>query len=343
MNGILKQVNMKKWNKYVLPFFLAMLFCMQSFSQTGTFDIITYTAPGDWKKDVKPGVINFTGVNTSTGGFCVMALFASKTSTGDAKKDFDKEWNELVVTPYQGEAYPKTETQTTAEGWTIVAASAPVKVDGADIYIILSVLSGFGKTVSIRASLNDEAYLPPLTAFLESLELDKTKPAAVKTNSNTPVKTSTGTSQFGLMIYSPPPGWSHQVYQDGVVFKPLDLPAGEHLAMQILQPLYNSGTLEQAVQQSFDEAAAMYNGTKMNYAGSGKAYQQTDAKRSFQGWEYIKANGGIRIETGTGYPAEFGLDVFVIKVNNRFERVAILKSRTIKRNCSMSEFYADDR
>src|SRR6185436_15678342 len=114
---------------------------------------------------------NFTNVNAGTGGFCVMALFASKTSTGDAKKDFDREWTELAVKPYQADAAPKTELQKTDEGWTIVAGSAPAKVDGIDVYIMLTTLSGFGKTVSIRASLNDEAYLPPLTTFLESLEL----------------------------------------------------------------------------------------------------------------------------------------------------------------------------
>ena len=313
---------------------------IQAFTQTETFDIVTYTPPKNWSKDAKPGVMNYMNVNKSNGGFCVIAMFASKVSTGDAQKDFIREWDDLVASPYKVEETPKPETQSTEDGWEIVAAAAPAKVDGADVYIFLTVISGHGKSVSIRSSLNDEAYLPQMTTFLESIDLDKTKSPTVSSNTinNVPVKANNaGSAKFGLMTYTPPAGWSHQQFQDGVVFKPLDLPQGEHLAMQIMQPLNFSGTLEQALQQSFDEAAAMYNGTKMNYLGEGN-YKKEQAKQSFQGWEYIRCNGGIRI----GSP-EYGLDLFVIKINNRFERIAILKSRTIMRNCSMSSLYADER
>ncbi len=340
MNGTQKQVNMKKWSKKLIKIICFLLLSVQAIAQTETFDIVTYTPPKDWSKDAKTGVINYMNVNKINGGFCVIAMFASKVSTGDAQKDFSREWNELVATPYKPEEKPKPETQPTEDGWKIIAAAAPAKVDGVDVYIFLTVISGHGKTVSIRSSLNDEAYLPEMTAFLETIELDKTKSPTVGNtiNNNTPVKEiNTATAKFGLMLYTPPPGWSHQPFSDGVVFKPLNLPQGEHLAMQIMQPLSSGGSLEQALQQSFDEAAAMYNGTKMNYLGEGN-YKKEQARQSFGGWEYIRCSGGIRI----GSP-EFGLDLFVIKINNRFERVAVLKSRPTNRSCSMSSFYTDDR
>ncbi len=336
---------MKKWNKYLIKTISFFLLTIQAIAQTETFDIITYTPPKDWKKDAKPGVVNFTNVSTITGGFCVLTLYASMASAGDAHTDFSNEWKKLVVEPFNADSKPKTETETT-DGWDIVAAAAPIKVDNADIYIFLTVLSGFGKTVSIRTSLNDEAYLKDMAAFLETIELDKTKSVSEikSTPQTTPehnVAAKSDSYQFGIMTYSPPAGWSHQQFQDGVVFKPLDLPADEHLAIQIMQPLNFSGSLEQALQQSFDEAAAMYNGTKMNYLGEGN-YKKEQAKTSFQGWDYIRCNGGVRIGSGD-YPPEFGLDLFVIKINNRFERVAVLKSRKINRSCSMSSYYADDR
>jgi hypothetical protein len=76
--------------------FTAMLF-QQAISQTETFDIITYTPPKDWKKEVKQGVVNFTTVNAATGGFCVIAIYASRTSTGDPEKDFKKGWMESSI------------------------------------------------------------------------------------------------------------------------------------------------------------------------------------------------------------------------------------------------------
>jgi hypothetical protein len=362
MNGILKQANMKKQNNtisskflfascgilwhrllhrnLVLSVYMASI-SIQAFSQTETFDIATYTQPKNFKKEARPDVINYTHVNMTTGGFCVIALFASTTSTGDAEKDFEREWNTLVVTPYKAEANPKTETQTTAEGWKVVSAAAPIKLDGAEFYIILTVASGFGKTMSIRTSLNDEAYTAQIDAMFANMKLDKTKKVIVNNNTIPAQTTGGSTGKFGLMNYTAPAGWSHQIFADGVVFKPLDLPANEHLAVQIMQPLNFSGSLEQALQQSYDEAATMYNGTKMYSPGNGD-YQKTVPQKSFQGWEYIRCNGGLHIGGGE-YPPEYGLDLFVIKINNRFERVAILKSRPRGGNCSMSSFYTDER
>lgn len=341
---------MKKQSKELIKTISFLLLSVQIFAQTETFDIVTYNPPKDWKKDAQPGVVNYIKINATTRGFCIIAMFASKVSTGDAQKDFTREWKDLVTTPYKPQENPKPETQSTGEGWDIVAAAVPAKVEGADVYIFLTVISGYGKTLSIRSSLNDEAYLPEMTAFLESIDLDKTKSPAVSntqqpaanTGGIAPVQTGhAGSAKFGSMIYSPPSGWSHQQFQDGVVFKPADLPKDEHLAIQIMQPLNASGTLEQALQQSFNEAAAMYNGTKMNYVGEGD-FKKDPPKKSFQGWEYIRCHGGIRIGGGD-YPPEYGLDLFVIKINNRFERVAVLKSRKINRSCSMSSFYADER
>lgn len=332
---------MKKLNKYFIKILCFLFISLQAIGQTETFDIATYTPPKDWKKDAKPGVVNYTNVNAAKGTFCVISMFASTASTGDAGKDFEREWTALVANPYKAEANPKTETQTNTEGWEVVTAAAPITVDGNALYIILTVASGFGKTMSIRTSLNDEAYTAQVDALFASMDLDKTKSPSMNNTNTTSVQVTGSTGNFRLMNYTAPAGWSHQVFSDGVVFKPLDLPADEHLAMQIMQPLNFSGSMEQALQQSFDEAAAMYNGTKMNYLGEGN-YKKEQAKTSFQGWEYIRCNGGVRIGGGD-YPAEFGLDLFVIKINNRFERVAVLKSRKINRSCSMSSFYADDR
>jgi hypothetical protein len=92
---------------------------------------------------------------------------------------------------------------------------------------------------------------------------------------------------------------------------------------------------------SYDEAAALYKGTKMNFAG-GANYQKTDAQKSFNSWEYIRGKGSIQIANETPYADEYGLDLFVIKVNNRFERVATLKSH---KSCaqSMSRYYPDEK
>ena len=327
---------------FITKIFLLLIISSNCFSQTETFDIATYTPPKDWKKDANKSVMNFTNVDMATGKFCVIAMYASNASTGDAEKDFKKEWKELVETPFKAEANPQTETETTEDGWKMVGGAAPVKMDGADVYILLTVFSGFGKTFSVRTSLNDQSYIAQVDALFKTMELDKTKTSTVNnnnTNNTATAQTNGGKGKFGNMMYTAPAGWSHQIFGDGVVFKPLDLPAEEHLAMQIMQPLNFSGNIEQALAQSYDEAAIMYDATKMNYAG-GAEYQKTEAQKSFNGWEYIQGKGGVQVENGTPYKTELGLDLFVIKINNRYERVAILKSR---KNCNLSRYYSADR
>ncbi len=331
---------MKKQTRYAAGFILSLLISSTAFSQTETFDIATYTPPKDWKKDAKPGVVNYVHLNNTAGTFCVLTLYASTASTGSPDKDFKRDWKELVYTPYQAELNPKTETQTTSDGWTIVMAAAAIKQDGIDVYVFLSVFSGFGKSLCIRTSMNNLSYTADVDALFATMVLDKSKTSTVKTDKTVlPVQTSTGTGKFGLLKYAAPAGWSEQVFGDGVVFKPIGLPADEHLAIQIMTPLVISGSLEEALAQSFAEAAAMYKGTMMFQSGGN--YSKNASQKSFNGWEYIRGKGGLQVDNGTSYKTEVGLELFVVKINNRFERVAIIESR--KYCGGVSRYYASDR
>ena len=328
---------MKKRINYGL--IIACLFIsIQSFCQTQTFDIATYTPPKDFKKDSKQGVVTYTHVNTTTGSFCIIAIYASTASAGDEKKDFNNEWKDLVVTPYKAEANPKTETQTTADGWKAVSGAAAIKLEGIDAYSILTVFSGFGKKVSVLANLNDQSYGATIDAVLENIKLDKTITTA-PTNNTVTTQASGETGKFGSVIYITPKGWKEQQYTNGVVLTPTALPANEHLNIQLMQSMNFSGTMEQALQKSYDEACVILNVTKMHDVNGGN-YNALSAKKSFRGWEYIRCSGGIQVNNGTPYKDEYGLDLFVVKINNRFERVAIVKS---KNNCKLSRYYPSAR
>jgi hypothetical protein len=72
----------------------------------------------------------------------------------------------------QAGANPKTE-RVLAGGWTATAAGAAAEFQGAKAVAFLTVMSGFGKTVSVLGIFNEEAYLAEVAAFVSSLELDK--------------------------------------------------------------------------------------------------------------------------------------------------------------------------
>jgi len=147
------------------------------------------------------------------------------------------------------------------------------------------------------------------------------------------------TGKFGHLIYTVPTGWNVTKYQNGVQLAIAPAPK-ELLAIQVLQALNFTGTMEQALEKSYDEACTILQVTKMREV-SGKSYNTQEAKKSFKGWEYIRCSGGIQVNHGTPYPDEYGMELFVIKVNDRFERIAIVKSRN---TCNgLSRYYPSDR
>jgi hypothetical protein len=325
--------------KRVLFVFVLTLLSHRAISQTETFDIATYTPPPGFAKTTRHDVVTYADIDSAAGKFCVISIYASNTTgSDDAIKNFNKEWKELVATPYKVNAAPQTETKSTPDGWKAVSAAAAVKESGLDCYLLLTVLSGFGKSISIRCAMNDASYATQIDALFKTMEFDKTA-NTIMTTTTEPAKTAGRPGKFGLMSYTTPAGWTEQMFADGVVFKPLDLPSKEHLAIQVMQQLNTAASLEEALRLSYDEAAIMYNGTKMYFAG-GANYQLTEARKSFNGWAYIRGNGSIRIQDGTDFGTEYGLSLFVIKVNTRFERVAMLESRTY---CNSSRYFASDR
>jgi len=325
--------------KKIINFLLLIAIMQQAMSQTETFDIATYTPPKDWKKTAGNGVVSYTNVNTTTGGFCVLAMYACSASLGDAQKDFKTEWQNLVVIPHKAEADPKTESQTNGDGWTVVSAVAPIKLEDNDAYSILTVFSGFGKKFSVKTTLNDQSYVNGIDSLLRNIKLDKTaNPAIVQTNIPAAANTNVTKGQFGSVLYTIPKGWEVKRYPDGDILTPSDLPKGEFLEVWVQPSLDFSGTMEQALQKIYDETTVKMPATKMNDVNGGN-YSMQPAKISFRGWEYIRCSGGVKMGGGE-YPPEYGLDLFVVKINGRFEKISIVKSRN---NCDYSTYYPTNR
>ncbi len=325
--------------KKIIVFIFFISIAQQSICQTETFDIAAYTPPKDWAKEANTGVVAYTNINATTGGFCILAMYACSASLGGPKKDFEAEWEARAVTPHNAEASPKTETQTTADGWTAVSAGAPIKLKDLDAYAILTVFSGFGKKFSVMALLNDQSYTNGIDAFLKEIRLDKKASVAVAPeNIQTIGKTNETNGQFGSVMYSTPEGWNVTKYPDGDILTPASSYPGEFLEMWVQPSLDFSGTMEEALQKSYDETVEKMKATKMNDVNGGN-YKKETAKVSFRGWEYIRCSGGIHMGAGE-YPKEYGLDLFVIKMNGHFEKISIVKSRN---NCSYSTYYPTNR
>ena len=159
--------------------FLCGLFVPQAiFCQTEKLDIIEYTPPKGWAKTPKGGVMVYTDSNKSTNAFCILTVYPSTPSAGSPQKDFANEWNELIVKPFKADANPKTETQTD-DGWTSVSSAAQIESDGVKSAVFMTVISGYERTASIFAILNNQEYFPQIEAFMAGIKMDKTRALAL--------------------------------------------------------------------------------------------------------------------------------------------------------------------
>src|SRR6185295_12097970 len=114
--------------KEILSLIIALLFSTVSYAQTTeTFDIATYQPPQGFKRTSGQGYVLFQDSKTGNdAGFCILAVYASRKSSGDADKDFDQDWKDLIVKPNGSVLQPKIQKQKTPEGWTAVTGMTSV-------------------------------------------------------------------------------------------------------------------------------------------------------------------------------------------------------------------------
>lgn len=152
---------------------LVGLFIPQTvFCQTEKLGIVNYTPPKGWKKTPSENIVTFSELNEATGHFCTITLYGATPGTGTPQSDFAREWDNLVVKPFKGDANPKTEIEAAA-GWTAIAGGAAVDFQGSKALALLTVFSHGSTTVSVLGIFNDEAYGNQLTAFLTGMNIDK--------------------------------------------------------------------------------------------------------------------------------------------------------------------------
>ncbi len=191
-------------NPIIFGLFMALtlsLFIPQPvFCQKEKLGIVHFTPPKGWTKTPKENIIGFSQLNEATGKFCIITLYGATPGTGNANSDFKREWNNLVIKNMKVEANPQTDTQA-AEGWTgISGGSEADSAETGKAVSFLTVISGFGKTVSILAVFNDPAYVKQVDAFIGAIGMDKTSAPA---NNTTAIAPTTLDSDGNLVIPEP--------------------------------------------------------------------------------------------------------------------------------------------
>ncbi len=168
-------------------------------SQAEKLGIVTYTPPAGMSKVAKENIVVFSELNQATGKYCIITLYGATPSTGTPQSDFSREWNNLVAKQMKADANPATET-TLADGWTVIAGGSAVETEVGKAAAFLTVISGFGKTVSILAVFNDQVYVNRVSAFIGAMDLDKATAPVI----NTAAAVTPTLDQWGNLFIPPP-------------------------------------------------------------------------------------------------------------------------------------------
>jgi len=188
--------------KNVLMFVLALSFGIAASTRAEAQEklgIVKYVTPAGMTKTVKANVVAFSKFDQSSGTYCIITLYGATPGTGDPRSDFAREWNNLVIKTMTAEANPKLDTMTD-DGWTVMSGGSAVETGAGKALGFLSVISGFGKTISILAVFNDPAYVTDVDAFIKGIDLDEPSVPAT----NTAVVAAPTLDQWGNLFIPPP-------------------------------------------------------------------------------------------------------------------------------------------
>ncbi len=157
-----------------------------SFAQQETFDVITYSAPNGWKKEAGESTVSYTLFNNKNNSWCRINLVKSTVSKGSIEKDFESEWQEMVVKSYQPATAPQTNEIQEVNGWKTKAGGAVFTSNGSQAMVFLTTATGFNRCASIIATTNSQEYLKNIETILASITLIKieavTIPQAIANN-----------------------------------------------------------------------------------------------------------------------------------------------------------------
>lgn len=196
-----------------------ILFCLFVFSgaillaQKQTYDLVSYTPPAGWQIEVKNNLTSYTKTDSKKNSWCQVFIVKSTISKGSIEKDFESEWEELVVKNYKPDGKPETEEVIELDGWKIKAGTGKFVFNKADAIAMLTTASGYQRCVSIVAITNSQDYFPDITKILESVEL--VKPST--TNSPNQITTNpSGNQTFAFSTTNFDDGWTSTVQEDWV-------------------------------------------------------------------------------------------------------------------------------
>jgi len=181
--------------------FLSLLFSVNIYAQTDTFDIVSFAPPLSWKRATQAGWISFTA--SSGKSFCVIGLYKSRPIAAITENEFLTEWKDLVNTPL-GIIIAPVVKRSQQNGCTVFSGSSSVTTTQSGTYMVQLVsFAADGKIISAIVNSAGDLFKKESDAFLASFTLLKKEPIIpIPVSTKAETKANTNTTKEGKMDYS---------------------------------------------------------------------------------------------------------------------------------------------
>ncbi len=191
-------------------------FCLGAINvmaQKQVFDLVSYTQPSGWIKEVKGNQTSYTKTDKKTSTWCQVFILKSTISKGNIDADFESEWQELVVKNYNPAEMSQTTEVQESGGWKIKAGAGKFVFNNQHAMVMMTTASGYERCASIVAITNSDIYTEDITRILESVEMIN---PMQEIPAEQPVIVNSGNSQFEFTTTRFDDGWTSTVQEDWV-------------------------------------------------------------------------------------------------------------------------------
>lgn len=200
--------------KYIslIAFFLFIL--AKGKAQKDSLDLIVYTPPKDWQKEDKGSVRIYSVINKKDKSWCQIGIYKSTVSRGSIEADFENEWNNLAAVQFKITDAPEKSPVQEADGWKVMSGTGKFIFNDANVAVIVTTFSGYGRCVSIVVTTANQRYLQDFETFLSGIDLKH--PADVSTTIEIAASNNTSKSNFTFTTTNFDDGWTSAAKEDWV-------------------------------------------------------------------------------------------------------------------------------
>lgn len=154
-------------------FIFILSLAIQARAQQESFHLVKYTAPKNWVVNKHEKVNIYTKEDEAKGTYCNIIIYTEMPSKGNAQKDFNFAWQDLLAKPFTINATPNILPQGNIKGWALLNGNAQYQNNGVTSLAMLFTFTGEEKMQAIAIIANSMQFKTEIEQFIASVDVGR--------------------------------------------------------------------------------------------------------------------------------------------------------------------------